>query len=51
MKTLIMLLALSSLIGCLPEEDCYETDEIIRWEEKTNYYTTYMEPVYKWECE
>ena len=51
MKTLIMLLALSSLTGCIEEENCYPTNEIDYYKTKETIYYTITVPVYKMRCE
>lgn len=51
MKTLILLVGLFSLVGCIEEENCYNTDEIIRFRTETTEFYTITIPVYKQVCE
>lgn len=47
----MMLLVLFSLTGCLPEEDCVTTDEVIDYRTKETEFYTITEPEYKVVCE
>lgn len=51
MKTLILLAGLFSLAGCLEEENCYNTDEVLYYKTDTTEFYTVTKPVYKQVCE
>lgn len=51
MKRIILLVICFSLAGCLEEENCVETDKIIRYRTETTEFYTISIPVYEMRCE
>lgn len=47
---LVLLIASFSLLGCIPEEDCHTTDEVVRYRTETTEFYTISVPVYREVC-